>query len=54
MAAIRQLVRLRDTGGKDSSETAYYLLSAPVTAERFSEIARARWGVENGLHRVLT
>ncbi len=53
MAAIGQVVRTRETGGKVTTETAYYLLSAPLTAERFGEVARAHWGVENGLHWVL-
>lgn len=53
LVAIAQLVRTRETGGKASSETAYYLLSTPLTAERFGEVARAHWGVENGLHWVL-
>jgi predicted transposase YbfD/YdcC len=53
LAGIGQLVRIRETASKVSSETAYYLLSAPLTAERFGEVARAHWGVENGLHWVL-
>jgi predicted transposase YbfD/YdcC len=53
LAAIGKVVRHRDTGGKVTSETAYYLLSAPLTAERFGEVVRAHWGVENGLHWVL-
>jgi predicted transposase YbfD/YdcC len=53
LAAIGQVVRIRQTGSKVTSETAYYLLSAPLTAERFDEVARAHWGVENGLHWVL-
>ncbi len=53
LAAIGQVVRVREAGGKVTSETAYYLLSTPLTAERFGEVARAHWGVENGLHWVL-
>jgi predicted transposase YbfD/YdcC len=53
LAAIGRVVRIREAGGKVSSETAYYLLSTPLSAERFGEIARAHWGVENGLHWVL-
>jgi len=53
LAAIGRVVRLREIGGKTSSETAYYLLSTPFPAERFGEVARAHWGVENGLHWVL-
>jgi predicted transposase YbfD/YdcC len=39
--------------GKVTTETAYYLLSTPLTAERFGEVARAHWGIENGLNWVL-
>jgi hypothetical protein len=35
LAAIGKVVRIRQTGSKVSSETAYYLLSTPLTAERF-------------------
>jgi predicted transposase YbfD/YdcC len=53
LAAIGQVVRVREVGAKVSTETAYYLLSAALSPERFGEIARAHWGVENGLHWVL-
>jgi predicted transposase YbfD/YdcC len=53
LAAIGQLVRSRETGGKMTCETGCYLLSAPLTAQRFGDVARAHWGVENGLHWVL-
>ena len=29
------------------------MLSTPLSAARFTELARAQWGVENGLHWVL-
>lgn len=47
------MVRIREAGTKIASETAYYLLSTPLSAARFGEAARAHWGVENGLHWVL-
>ena len=53
LAAIGRVVRTRETAAKTSSKTAYYLLSAPLSAERFGAVARAHWGVENGLHWVL-
>ena len=31
-------------------ETAYYLLSTPMTAKRFNEVVRSHWGIENRLH----
>jgi predicted transposase YbfD/YdcC len=53
LAAVGQVVRVREIGTKVSTETAYYLLSTALSAERFGEVARAHWGVENGLHWVL-
>jgi predicted transposase YbfD/YdcC len=53
LAAIGRVERIREAGGKVTTETAYYLLSKPLTAERFGEVARGHWGVENGLHWVL-
>ena len=46
LAAVGKVKRLRETAGKTTSETAYYLLSAPLTPERFNEVVR----VENRLH----
>ena len=38
---------------KITTETAYYLLSTPLSAERFGHAARSHWTVENNLHWVL-
>jgi predicted transposase YbfD/YdcC len=43
-------VRTRETADKTTTETAYYLLSAALSAERFNEVIRQHWGVENRLH----
>jgi len=53
LAAIGKMVRTREVLGKTTTETSYYLLSTPLSAARFSEVSRAHWGVENGLHWVL-
>ena len=50
LAAVGKVERLRETAGKTTSQTAYYLLSAPLTPERFNEVVRSHWGVENRLH----
>jgi predicted transposase YbfD/YdcC len=50
LAAIGKVVRTREIKGEAKSETAYYLLSTPVTAERLNAVVRSHWGVENGLH----
>jgi len=49
-AAIGKATPVRETGAKTTTETAYYLLSAALSAERFNEFARAHWRVENTLH----
>jgi predicted transposase YbfD/YdcC len=53
LGAIGKMVRRREVGIKTSTETTYYLLSTPLSAERFAAVARAHWGIENGLHWVL-
>jgi predicted transposase YbfD/YdcC len=53
LAAIGKMVRTRETQDKTTTDTSYYLLSTPLSAPRFTEVARAQWGVENGLHWVL-
>src|SRR3954465_170313 len=53
LAAIGRVLRTREVGTKISTETAYYLLSTPLSAERFGAVACPHWGIENGLHWVL-
>src|SRR5450759_1945039 len=50
LAAVGKVEPIRETAGKTTSETAYYLLSAALTPERFNEVVRSHWGVENRLH----
>jgi predicted transposase YbfD/YdcC len=50
LAAIGKIVRTRETAAKTTIETAYYLLSAAISGERFNEVVRSHWGVENRLH----
>ena len=50
LAAVGKVERLRETAGKTTSQTTLYLLSAPLTPERFNEVVRSHWGVENRLH----
>ena len=46
LKAIGKVVRVRDPPpDKITTETAYYLLSAAFTADRFNEIVRQHWGV---------
>ena len=51
--SIGKVIRTREVNGKVTTEAAHYLLSTPLSAERFGEVARAHWGIENSLHWVL-
>jgi predicted transposase YbfD/YdcC len=53
LAAIGRVARTRECGAETTTEVAHYLLGTPLSAERFAEVARAHWGIENGLHWVL-
>ncbi len=53
LAAIGKIRRRREVGAKLTTENAYYLLSTPLSAERFAHVARSHWGIENSLHWVL-
>jgi predicted transposase YbfD/YdcC len=50
LAAIGKVIRIRETAAKTTTETAYYLLSTALSAERFNDVVRQHWGVENRLH----
>jgi predicted transposase YbfD/YdcC len=50
LAAIGKIERTRETAEKTTFETAYCLLSAPLTPERLNEVVRSHWGVGNRLH----
>jgi predicted transposase YbfD/YdcC len=57
LAAVGRVLRTRQTKVRairqTRTETAYYLLSAPFSAEGLGAAARSHWGVENRLHWVL-
>ena len=53
LAAVGKMARTREARDKTTTENSYYLLSTPLSAARFAEVARAQWGIENGLHWVL-
>jgi len=50
LKAIGKVVRVRETAEKATTETAYYLLSRVLSPERFNQVARQHWGIENSLH----
>lgn len=43
----------REVNGETSIEERYWLSSLAVDAERFAEIARGHWGIENTCHWIL-
>jgi predicted transposase YbfD/YdcC len=50
LAAIGKVHRIRETAGKTTTETAYFVLSTALSPERLNEVVRSHWGVENRLH----
>jgi predicted transposase YbfD/YdcC len=50
LKAIGKVERKRETAEKTTTETAYYLLSSELTPERFNEVVRQHWSIENRLH----
>jgi predicted transposase YbfD/YdcC len=50
LTAVGKVVRVREMTDKTTTETAYYLLSTAMAAERFGEVVRSHWAVENRLH----
>ena len=53
LATIACVEAERRIDGSASRSTRYYLSSARLTPERFAEVVRAHWAIENGLHWVL-
>lgn len=53
LAAVGKVTAQREIGGTTSSTTRYYLLSHAFPAERFADLVRGHWGIENQLHWVL-
>ncbi len=50
LKALGKVGRIRETPAGTSTETASYLLSTALSPERFNEVVRQHWGVENRLH----
>ena len=53
LAAIGTVTYMRETGGKQTSQARYFLLSAALKPVRFLEVTRSHWRIENSLHWVL-
>ena len=50
LQAVGKVTACRQAGGRTGRETRYYLLSQPWAPERFNDIVRSHWGIENELH----
>ena len=50
LACIGKVTRTRETRKGKTVETAYYLISAKLSAGRFNKVARSHWGIEDRLH----
>ena len=50
LKAIGRVVRRRAIGDQTTTETAYDLLSQPLSPERLNDVARLHWTIENRLH----
>ena len=53
MKSIGMVKSERDTEGKISTETRYYITSLEGDAEQFGRAVRCHWGIENSVHWVL-
>lgn len=51
--AIGCIESQRTEGLKTTTERRYFLMSLPLSAQRFAEVVRGHWGIENQLHWIL-
>lgn len=51
--AIGCIESQRTVGLKTTTEKRYFLMSLPLSAQRFAAVVRGHWGIENQLHWVL-
>ncbi len=50
LKAVGKVTARREQDGQSSQETRYYLMSHAFSPERFNDIVRSHWGIENRLH----
>ena len=53
LAAIAKVTATRETGGKSTTASRYYVLSTKLDAARLAQVVRNHWHIENRLHWVL-
>ena len=50
LTTIGRVVATRETGGRTTTQTRYFISSMPLDAPRFGHAIRAHWAIENALH----
>lgn len=53
LRAVGKVTASREIDGRTTTACRYYLLSAPLPADRFLDVVRTHWHIENRLHWVL-
>ena len=53
LAAVAKISATRESDGKTTTASRYYLLSQPLSAARLAHVVRSHWHIENRLHWVL-
>ena len=53
LTSIGRVVSIRESNGKTTQQTRYFISSLPQDAPRFAHAVRSHWGIENRLHWVL-
>ncbi len=53
LTSIGRVISIRESGGKITRQTRYFISSLPKDAARFAHAVRSHWGIENRLHWVL-
>ncbi|MCY3880239.1 MAG: ISAs1 family transposase [Rhodobacteraceae bacterium] len=53
LQAVGKVTAVRESRGRQSTDTRYFLLSEKLDPERFLKTVRSHWAVENSLHWVL-
>jgi len=53
LKSVGMVENTREIEGKKSVQRKYYILDIYITAEKFAEITRNHWQIENGLHWIL-
>ena len=51
LKAVGKITAQRETDGKTTCQTRYYVMSKDWAAETFLHTARAHWAIENSLHK---